>query len=367
MGDKFFSNLSKILIGSEDHELINDIKPMIEKYNYRTLVFSAITFMVALAALLVASAIVDPMRWMFWGYAFFLVILLIFFLITRIQKIKNNRTCILVLLYLEICLSLAFGIIVGNLGQHDTLAVSYHVLLISLPLFICDCPWRLNTIYIIFLVPYLLTSYYFKDHRTFNYDLMNVIIYTILGIFVNTVIQINHFESFSNRCLIKRQRDTDTLTGTLTKKAFEFRVQEVMRKDDCIGVFMIFDIDNFKNINDTLGHAIGDYFISNTGHLILNHCRQTDIVGRFGGDEFVIFLPGTDSIEFINKKANEFMSSLKEYFTKNMSYDNFSISIGCTIYNNPSKTYKEIFNEMDTALYEAKNGGKDKCCIYNQK
>ena len=155
-----------------------------------------------------------------------------------------------------------FGIIVGNLGQKDTLAVSYHVLLIALPLFICDCPWRLNVIYLIFLVPYLYTSYEFKIEKAYRYDLMNGIIYTILGIFVNTVIQINHFESFSNRCLIKRQRDTDTLTGALTKKAFETRVQEAMRKSNSVGVFMIFDIDNFKNINDTLGHAIGDYFIS---------------------------------------------------------------------------------------------------------
>ena len=139
-----------------------------------------------------------------------------------------------------------------------------------------------------------------------------------------------------------------------------------MRKPDSIGIFMIFDIDNFKNINDTLGHAIGDYFISNTGHIILKHCRQTDIVGRFGGDEFVVFMPGCDSESLIEKKATEFMTSLKTYFTQNMSYENFSISIGCTIYNNPTKTYKEIFNEMDTALYDAKNSGKDKYCIYKE-
>ena len=195
---------------------------------------------------------------------------------------------------------------------------------------------------------------------------MNGVIYTILGIFVNTAIQINHFESFNNRYLVKKHYDTDELTGAFTKHAFEFRVREEMRKPDNVGIFMMFDIDNFKNINDTLGHAIGDYFISNTGRVIIKHCRQTDIVGRFGGDEFVIFMPGCDSVKLIDRKANEFMTSLKTYFKQTMSYDKFSISLGCTIYNDPSKTYKELFNEIDTALYKAKNNGKDQYCIYSK-
>lgn len=364
MAEKHFGRLSKFIIGSDDPKLIEDIEPMIKKYNYRTYVFSTVTFLISLSILAIASIFVGKMRWMFPGYLIFISVLAVFFILSRIPKIKNSKHCILGLIYIELMVALCFGVVVGNCGQPDVLAVAYHVLLIALPLFICDAPWRLNVIYLIFLIPYLYSSHKFKFSRTFVYDIMNGVIYTILGIFVNTVIQINHFESFRNRCLIKRQRDTDTLTGALTKRAFELRAQEIIRKENSIGTFMIFDIDNFKNINDTLGHAIGDYFIANTGKVILRHCRQTDIVGRFGGDEFVIFLPGSDSVDFIEKKAHEFMDALKEYFITHMSYDKFSISVGCTVYNNPTKTYKEIFNEMDSALYQAKNNGKDKCCIY---
>ena len=367
MCDKIVKKLVAFFIGSEDIDLVKDVKPLMNNYNYKSFRFSTISFLPFLVILTVASALVEKMRWMFWGYLFFLVAMTILFIMSKMEKVKKNSKLILFLLYVEIVFSLTFALLLGNYADPKIVTVSYHVFLIALPLFVCDSPWHLNVIYLIFAVPFIITSYYVKEDSVFKYDFFNCIIYTILGMFVNTGIQISHFDSFSNRCLRKKQRDTDTLTGTLTKKAFELRVQAEMRHPDSKGAFMIFDIDNFKNINDTLGHAIGDYFISNTGHLILNHCRQTDIVGRFGGDEFVIFMPGVDSIEIINKKANEFMSSLKEYITKNMNYEDFSISIGSTIYDNPGQTYKEIFDEMDTALYDAKRGGKDKCCIYNRK
>lgn len=365
-----FENLKKkltiLFIGYDDLEKYEEVKPMIEKYNYRTFVFSTFTFLIVLITLTITSCFVDKMRWMFWGYVFFTFLMLIFFVCSRLDKVKNNRNLVLGLLYFEIFLTLIFGVVVGNFGNNNILAVSYHVLLVVLPLFLCDSPWRIDVLYIIFLFPFLYTSYLFKSHRIFVYDLMNGVIYTILGIFVNTAVEINHFESFNNRCLVKKQYDTDDLTGALTKHAFEHRVQEELRKTNNVGIFMMFDIDNFKSINDTLGHAIGDYFISNTGRIILKHCRQTDIIGRFGGDEFVIFMPGCDSVALIDKKAKEFMTSLKTYFNQTMSYDKFSISIGCTIYNDHSKTYKELFNEIDTALYEAKNKGKDQYCIYKQ-
>lgn len=366
MSGKFLRKLVSFIVGAESFDVINEVRPLVDKYNYRSFTFSTVAFLPFLVILSVSSVFVEKMRWMFWGCVFFTLSMVVLFFLSRIKCVKKNSKLILSFLYIEIIFTLLFAMLISCFGNPEITAIAYFVFLVALPLFICDCPWRLNVIYIFLAVIFIILSHGHKLPKVFIYDMSNCIIYTILGMFVNTGVQISHFEVFSNRCLIKRQRDTDTLTGAFTKKAFEVHAQREMRKENSVGTFMIFDIDNFKNINDTLGHAVGDYFISNTGHLILKNCRQTDIVGRFGGDEFVIYMPCCDSVEVINKKANEFMTLLKSYFSKTMNYDNFSISIGSTIYKDHTKTYEEIFNEMDMALYDAKKSGKNKCCIYKE-
>jgi PleD family two-component response regulator len=90
---------------------------------------------------------------------------------------------------------------------------------------------------------------------------------------------------------LEDKADTDLLTGLNNKIATERKIQEYMTENpDSQCLMFLFDIDNFKKINDTMGHAFGDEVLQTLGHQLSNEFRVTDIIGRLGGDEFVLFL-----------------------------------------------------------------------------
>ena len=214
----------------------------------------------------------------------------------------------------------------------------------------------------------LLESHRVKAPAFFSNDLVNVVSYFIVSLFMNTNQQMSRMEDFTNRRIIKIQRDTDSLTGAMTKAAFESNTMNALRSESCEGCLLVMDIDNFKSINDSFGHSIGDFFIANTGRCLLDCCRSSDFVGRFGGDEFVILMRGRLDRDIVEEKVKALTVSLKNFFRYNTKYEHYSISVGCTLFKKgtPRPDYQELFNQADNALYVAKNSGKDRCVIHGE-
>ncbi|EPB4931287.1 GGDEF domain-containing protein [Vibrio fluvialis] len=121
----------------------------------------------------------------------------------------------------------------------------------------------------------------------------------------------------------------------------------------------VLDIDNFKSINDTHGHDVGDDVICYMGERIENSMRDTDAVARFGGEEFVVYLTGEDAAQL-----KTVMQRIKDAITKDSKQvvsNGFTISGGVeVIESDPDWSFDELFKLADEKLYEAKTTGKDK-------
>ena len=155
----------------------------------------------------------------------------------------------------------------------------------------------------------------------------------------------------------------DGLSGLLNHQTFKERfrdeVQRAARFQQKMAI-MIFDLDKFKNINDTLGHQYGDYVIQTVAKIMLDNVRAVDVVARYGGEEFAIILINTTAA-MSNVVAKRIVSNIAEYkFVMDNVEARLTISGGMSEYPTHTKEMKELIEYADQAMYKTKeNGGND--------
>ncbi len=151
----------------------------------------------------------------------------------------------------------------------------------------------------------------------------------------------------------------DSLTKTLSKITIE---QEIIRQieKDPNGKYVMFllDIDNLKAINDTFGHTFGDTIIVDVANLIRDAFQETDLIGRVGGDEFLIFASNM-LLEEAKTKAKQLCQILCKEYTGEGVIRSISVSIGISVYGRDGMTFRGLFEKADHAMYRAKNEGKN--------
>ena len=157
--------------------------------------------------------------------------------------------------------------------------------------------------------------------------------------------------------------DTDLLTGIYNKMTYQEKCGELLTQEtEKNHSLWIIDIDNFKNVNDTMGHAVGDQVIVGVAHILKNNFTENGFAGRIGGDEFSVIItlpdkikPCTESYEKYILGYYEKVKKDVEAFGKTIGY-NVTLSVGTSCENSPSE---ELFKLADKAVYHSKNSGKD--------
>ncbi len=159
----------------------------------------------------------------------------------------------------------------------------------------------------------------------------------------------------------------DLLTDCYNKISTEQLIEKILveKKDSSHAVFFV-DIDDFKSINDNLGHAFGDNVLREIGNNLHHHFRDGDIIGRIGGDEFLVFLKNMNSIEALTRKAQNITRAFKNTYTGETKDYKVSGSVGIALYPNDGSNYKELFQAADKALYRSKLSGKDCYTFYSK-
>lgn len=154
---------------------------------------------------------------------------------------------------------------------------------------------------------------------------------------------------------LKQKAETDLMTGLYNRMTSEHMITKEL-ENGC-GAFIMVDIDNFKSINDTYGHDIGDQAIVNLANILKASFRNDDIIGRYGGDEFVVYLKGMNNPETLKAHANNILNNHPVTIECDGEIKPISISIGAAMINRPA-TFLEAFKCADTALYNKKVNGK---------
>lgn len=153
---------------------------------------------------------------------------------------------------------------------------------------------------------------------------------------------------------------TDSMTGLLNREAFTYQVTELIEGDDKgeAHTFMMVDLDNFKEVNDTHGHLIGDEVIQETASIIVAKFRASDLISRFGGDEYAVYYRHATSLEEVEKRVQDVCLAVREnMITSELSV---SVSIGVAYLDDSAEySFQELYIMADTALYDAKSSGRN--------
>ncbi len=157
---------------------------------------------------------------------------------------------------------------------------------------------------------------------------------------------------------ITRLATVDGLTGLANRRVFDGAMADrvaAARRYGSTFSLLVLDIDKFKAVNDTHGHAVGDQVLSHVGRVLQANVRDTDLPARFGGEEFVVLLPETGA-----RQAREVAEKLRRQLGDGSGPIPFTVSIGVATHSEDLATGEQLFQAADAALYRAKQGGRDR-------
>lgn len=167
---------------------------------------------------------------------------------------------------------------------------------------------------------------------------------------------------------LQRLSSTDRLTGLFNRGHWE----EMLRQDyarhlryERNAALVMFDIDHFKKINDSYGHQAGDAVIQQTAELVRQCMRDADIAGRYGGEEFVVLLPDTDSegaVTFAERLRQTIAAHEVVYGGHSIR---FTVSLGIADLSQPTSGYAQLIERADNALYSSKAAGRNQVTLYH--
>lgn len=169
-----------------------------------------------------------------------------------------------------------------------------------------------------------------------------------------------------NELDLRYKAEYDLLTSVYNKISAMEKIEEKLSGKESLtsGAFMILDVDCFKTINDVYGHPYGDKVLKDIALTLKNNFRETDIIGRMGGDEFCIYIDGTHNIHLIKQKAENINQEIRCLLHPGGTSNKLTVSIGITTCNGIQKSFEQVYKEADQALYSAKQKGKDAYCFY---
>lgn len=189
--------------------------------------------------------------------------------------------------------------------------------------------------------------------------------YLTIVVVINVMTRIRNSEQKRE---LEAKADTDLLTELSNKIATERQIREYMAENpDKQAVMFVLDVDNFKKINDTLGHAFGDEVLRNLGMRLRSMFRVTDIIGRIGGDEFIIFLKDVREDAVIEREGRKIETFFRNFEVGEYVKYSVTASVGGAVFPRDADNFEDLYKAADRAVYSSKKHGKNQLSFYRQE
>lgn len=289
---------------------------------------------------------------------------------------KHNR----LMIYLSVLIMISYGIL-SSIAQPYMPATMFLILLTVVSLSYIGTMAEMSFMSVVGVGLFLLSSFWFKTFSIAYHDLYNVVIVMTLSIGLHYTIQhtrMQQFVLYQRDLQIQRELEVkssfDGLTSLLNRGRFFSMAEEVLRTiDDEYITLCLLDLDGFKEINDQLGHQMGDKAIQVAGKTILETLNidlserwsfpervlknKTSFAGRLGGDEFIAIIRGKTTQEDVVPVLQQMLATLNAVRFDNL--DGIHASFGVTQISRADKDIDAAYKRADDALYKSKRAGKN--------
>jgi diguanylate cyclase (GGDEF)-like protein len=303
------------------------------------------------------------------GHILMAVMLIAYFFINALIRKRGSISTVqtaTVCLFFYFLVGMSFILIemLSNITNHTRWLP---LLLMIFPVLFIDRLYKYVIEEAFLIAVYAAISWFYKDPIMFSRDFYTVIAAFILSQLVERIILGVRSKQGLAMVELRRYSSVDKLTHVYNKGALleemDSYLEENRGTNPC--AMCIIDVDSFKQVNDSLGHNGGDLLLEHIGKLLLENFRPTDIIGRFGGDEFIVFMPGMKDSQLVELRCRSVQMMLTDFYIGNS--EPFSLSIGVII-DEGSHSREELFRMADDALYKSKMAGKNRCTswvVYN--
>ena len=260
-------------------------------------------------------------------------------------------------------LSMIF-IFIDTIVYSDSQAYFLPMLILVFPTLYIDRMYKYGWEELVVTVIFAAFSYKFKDFVTFRRDVYMVLgAYSVSMVLGHLILEMRSHEALAMKEL-KGESSLDKLTHVFNKGALLQKIDSyfLTKAPEDYVAMLILDLDDFKSVNDNLGHNTGDILLEHVGRILIESFRAYDITGRYGGDEFVVLMPQMSDPTILQTRC---MALQKQLGAIDLGYSEpFTMSIGAIICSN-MRDSNEVFLMADDALYKSKIRGKNHCTIWN--
>ena len=345
----------------QSQQYIRDNEDSIRSVNQRMLVLITILYSIVVAAYLYLSTNVFR-EWHVTNIyltAFLINIPVLIFVLARYLRrdrsyAEVNAVSTVIVLYV-----MTFVCVISVSPANMSPAVYFSPILIAFSTIFIHS-WN-QTVFINFFACVEMVLFSLTENQDiFNINLFSTILTLLLDLYLLRVLYDHRISENMTFQKLQELGMYDKLTGLYNKASTEMKCRETIEADPAEqSALMILDFDNFKTVNDTFGHQQGDQVLMEFGRVLREASRPGDIVGRIGGDEFLLFLSHINSREEVVTIADRINENTREILSNEMIFS-FSCSIGiCIKESSKNYSYERMFSYADRALYQVKEHGKN--------
>ena len=271
-------------------------------------------------------------------------------------------------LYIWICLLLIWSLFLTMGEPEDFPSYMFFFFILTLPLLIRDAWGNILILTLSFSVAFIIIDGFIKKSQHFSLDMVYLTACVCAALYLSQRMIHERISFMETSFTATNRADHDMLTGLYNRRGGEHLISNYVA-NGVTGAFMLIDIDDFKHINDNYGHAAGDETLKAIS-LVLQDCfRDTDVVMRMGGDEFIVYAVGMADINHAMERLDVMRNSLHKIKPDPSGSGFVSASVGCIIHLGSYPDYDSLSAAADKLLYLVKEEGKDhyKCSSIEYK